>query len=203
MRLLDRSRPPTTIDEQGNLPDLPIGRFQKAKSLGGNRVSLGIRCHMSISQVTATVLKAAIDCLRKDGVRVFTFALYFDHESHAISVCADTKENSTRVVREINAYNGNHFHRLVATGDLSSAALWQANIGRNLSLGDFSRKNLARTSVSGVQKGDAFYLQLVRAVVAVEAQVLELTTEPESVVFVCSGEHDEVAYVWSAVRADA
>jgi len=30
-------------DEQKNAPELPIGRFLKSKSLGGNRVILGVR----------------------------------------------------------------------------------------------------------------------------------------------------------------
>ena len=32
----------TNSDEQKNAPELPIGRFLKSKSLGGNRVILGV-----------------------------------------------------------------------------------------------------------------------------------------------------------------
>ena len=31
------------MDEQKNAPELPIGRFLKSKSLGGNRVILAVR----------------------------------------------------------------------------------------------------------------------------------------------------------------
>jgi hypothetical protein len=34
----------STVDEQKNAPELPIGRFLKSKSLGGNRVILVVLC---------------------------------------------------------------------------------------------------------------------------------------------------------------
>jgi len=40
---------------------------------------------------------------------VYTFALYHDHESAAVSVCVDTEANSRRVVAHTNRYNMKHF----------------------------------------------------------------------------------------------
>ena len=93
------------------------------------------------------VLAEAIAVVRREHVRVFTFAFYHDHESHAISVCVDTEESSKRLVASSNAYNQKYFWPAIEKGDLEDAALWTANIGRSLSLGDFAFVNLARTDL--------------------------------------------------------
>lgn len=90
------------------------------------------------------VLADAIERVRTVGVSVYTFALYFDHESPAISVCVDTIEKSQATVASINAYNSKYFHKAISSGDLKGAALWQSNIGRSLSLGDFHLVNVGR-----------------------------------------------------------
>ena len=84
------------------------------------------------------VLSNAIDELRECGTRVYTFAFYHDHESAAVSVCVDTEANSRRFVAKSNAYRIRHFAKAVSAGNLKSAALWNANTGRSLSLGDFA-----------------------------------------------------------------
>lgn len=95
----------------------------------------------------ASVLNNAIAMLRTDAVPVFTFAFYHDHESGAVSVCVDTEANSNSQVRSTNRYNTKHFRTEIAGGDLAGASLWQANIGRNLSLGDFAKVNPGEGSV--------------------------------------------------------
>lgn len=153
---------------------------------------------MPQSYLASQVIVEAVSLMRAQAFPLFTFALYFDHESEALSVCADTEENSSQTVTAINRYNAKHFHRYVAEGDIQMAKLWQANLGRSLSLGDFSMVNLARTPASGVAQSDEFFLSLVRSVIAHEATILALSPAPERVVFACSGMTDEVAFVWSA-----
>ena len=51
-----------------------------------------------MNAIAASVLEEAISALRQKHIDVYTFALYFDHESLAISVCADTAANSTVTV---------------------------------------------------------------------------------------------------------
>ena len=54
----------------------------------------------------------------------------------------------------------------MAKGDLKDAALWQANVGRSLSLGDFAIVNAARTDIGEVPVDDRFYVLMAQAVVA-------------------------------------
>jgi hypothetical protein len=152
---------------------------------------------MEASQLFENVLSAALAQVKAAGIPVFTFALYHDHESAAVSVCVDTEESSVRSVRATNQFNMRYFMKAVAAGDLADASLWQANIGRSLALGDFALVNAARTSIGSVSVNDEFYLAMVRALVAKQQQVSDLSTNPERLVFACSGPDDEVAYVWS------
>lgn len=148
----------------------------------------------------ASVLNNAIAKLRADAVPVFTFAFYHDHESGAVSVCVDTEANSNRQVRSTNRYNTKHFRTEIAGGNLAGVSLWQANVGRNLSLGDFAKVNLARTAFNGPEVSDEFYLLMVRALLAVEDEIAALAPDPGRLIFTCSGPNDEVAYVWSLDR---
>ena len=157
---------------------------------------------MHPASLAEKVITAAVSELRAKAFPLFTFALYFDHESEALSVCADTEENSARTVASINQYNARYFHQYVAAGDASMAKLWQANAGRSFSLGDFSLVNVARVSTPGIQQTEQFFISLVQALVAHEAAVLALAPIPERVLFACSGVSDEVALVWSA-KGDA
>ncbi len=153
---------------------------------------------MTLSAPINQVLRAAIQHIAEHRTPVFTFALYFDHESSAVSVCVDTEENSAKVVAKINRYNSTHFLAAVEGGDLKSATLWQANTGRSLSLGDFALVNVARTDLPTISHDGTLELALVRALVGVQREVLALADVPEDVLFVCSSADDEVGYVWSA-----
>jgi hypothetical protein len=156
-----------------------------------------VRHQMEASSLFEAVLEAALREVAARALPVFTFALYHDHESAAVSVCVDTEESSARAVASMNRYNMGYFAKAIAKGDLKAAGLWQANIGRSLSLGDFALVNAARTPLGPVAVNEEFYLSMVKAVMAVQQQVLSLSPHPERLVFACSGADDEVAYVWS------
>ena len=143
------------------------------------------------------VLDAAMAELRAAGVDVFSFALYHDHESGAVSVCVDTEENSWRAVDESNRYSAAHFQEAIAQGDLQQAALWQANTGRNLSLGDFAWVNLARTQLGEVLMDEQFHLHMAQALIANQWAIAALSTQPARLLLACSGRDSEVALVWS------
>jgi hypothetical protein len=96
------------------------------------------------SQIIADLLDKAVTAISKKAISVHTFALYHDRESSRLSVCVDTADNSRRVVAGINQYNAKHFAAAIKSGDLANAALWQANVGRSLALGDFSAVNFVR-----------------------------------------------------------
>ena len=156
---------------------------------------------MDASERFDAVLATALKRVAKDRVPVFTFALYHDHESGAVSVCVDTEESSRRSVAATNRFNATYFAKAIAAGDLETASLWQANIGRSLSLGDFALVNVARTSIDKIAVTGDFYLSMVRSLMAAQDRVLALSPNPERVVFACSGASGEVAYVWSAQPA--
>lgn len=134
--------------------------------------------------------------VRSRSIRIYTFAFYHDHESAAVSVCVDTRDNSERVVRGINAYNSRHFRKAVDAGDFKMAALWQANTGRSLSLGDFTAVNLARTEMPEDLSGPD-YGAMVRAVVVRHEEIRAQSLDPSLTLLACSGPEEEVALVWS------
>ncbi|WP_227818313.1 hypothetical protein [Nitrogeniibacter aestuarii] len=98
----------------------------------------------------------------------------------------------------MNRYNVKYFMQAIADKDLKSASLWQANIGRNLSLGDFVLVNCARADLGKTKATSTFYLAMIEALVAVQSEVVALSPNPERLVLASSGPNDEVAYVWSA-----
>lgn len=157
---------------------------------------------MHPATVASQVINATVAELRTKQFPLFTFALYFDHESETLSVCADTEDNSIRTVVAINKYNARYFHQYLAAWDTRMARLWQANVGRSLSLGDFAQVNLARTDVSGVEQTEEFFQSLALTLVAHEEVILALSPAPDKVIFACSGVNDEVALVWSG-KGDA
>ncbi len=152
---------------------------------------------MNAQELFSSILKSAISEVRAKPIPVFTFALYHDHESGAVSVCIDTEENSNRVILEINKYNMGHFIKEISSGNLQSASLWQANIGRNLSLGDFKLVNVARADLGSIKIDEQFYIELVKSLVANQQEISVLSPNPEKLIFACSGANDEVEYVWS------
>lgn len=144
----------------------------------------------------ADVLSRAIAEIRTAGTPVYTFAFYRDHESAAVSVCVDTKQNSARTVASMNEHGMRYFAEAVANGDLETASLWNADTGRSLALGDFTMVNVAQTDLGGIRLGDDFYLKMIRAVMACEAEVAALAEVKGELLFCCSGPKDEAEYVW-------
>jgi hypothetical protein len=154
-----------------------------------------------MSTIAASVLRGAISELRQKRLDVYTFALYFDHESKAISVCADTASNSAATVRGINTYNRKYFDPAVASGDLKAASLWCSNIGRSLSLGDFVAKNLARTPVKGSIIGNEIFVGMLRALMDAESEVATLTGHKDTLLLCCTGPSDETEFYWGLPAA--
>jgi hypothetical protein len=113
-----------------------------------------------------------------------------------VSICIDTKENSDKKVIESNKYSMKHFKRVIKEGSLEEAMLWQANIGRNLSLGDFEAVNIVEYELNNTKNEDAFYLSMVRAANNKAASVLKQSTHGASLVFCCSTANEEVGLTW-------
>ena len=144
------------------------------------------------------VLARAISEVRARGIDVFTFAFFHDHESAAVSICVDTEASSTRSVMSQNAFNIRHFADAVDRADLEEAALFKANGGRSLSLGDFEMVNVARTDIARIRPDDNFYLSMIRALREREREVIPLARDPHRLLFCVSSADDEVGYLWTA-----
>jgi hypothetical protein len=154
-------------------------------------------------QLFEDVLSRAISEVRGRGIDVFTFAFYHDHESAAVSVCVDTEASSAKLVLSQNAFSMRYFADAVAKGDLRKAALFQANPGRSLSLGDFEMVNVARTDLNGIQADDAFYLSMIRSLRRRESEIIPLSQDPHRLLFCASSANSEVGYVWTGEPAAA
>ena len=144
------------------------------------------------------VLSTAVEFSKGTPVAVFTVSFYLDHESRAISVCLDTRENSKTQVEKTNLYNSQHFHRHVSEGDIRAAQLWQANIGRNLSLGDFAYVNVGREPLVEAVDDVALCKAMVEALVDYEREVVAVAESPKELLLSCSTVGDEVGLVWTA-----
>lgn len=144
------------------------------------------------------VLSRAIPEVRARGIDVFTFAFYHDHESAAVSICVDTEASSVRSVMSENAFNIRYFGEAVDRGDLEEAALFNANVGRSLSLGDFEMVNIARTDIGRIRPDDNFYLSMICALREREREIVPLARDSQRLLFCASSADDEVGYLWTS-----
>jgi hypothetical protein len=88
----------------------------------------------------------------------------------------------------------------MADGNLKRAALWRANVGRSLSLGDFQMVNVARVELpTDFVPSQGFFSALVQSLIAAEPKVCAQARDPSVLVLCCSGKDDEVQYWWSIV----
>ena len=143
------------------------------------------------------VLKGGLAAAANGQFRLFTVALYLDHESKALSLCFDTQRNSRQRVAEINQYSSGFFQEALANGDLKQAALWQANVGRNLSLGDFAYVNVARASLGDIELNEELISSMVQSLNRHRVQFAQLSPSPSTLVFACSSLDEEVGLTWS------
>ena len=161
----------------------------------------------TIEQFLDDIVSLAIGELRNEPTPVYTFAFYHDHESGAVSVCVDTKANSAEAVLRSNRWSIKYFDEHIQAGELEDAQLFQANAGRNLSLGDFAKINISRMDLpEGFEPCDDLYLGMVRSVMRHQEAILELSHDPDTVLFCSSTSDAEVGITWprnpSAEQAD-
>lgn len=144
-----------------------------------------------------TVLDQALEELREKNIFVYTFAFYHDHESKAVSVCVDTEENSKISVLKQNEYRKKYFNDAIQKKDLVSVALWNANSGRNLSLGDFTFVNLAYTYLNTLKGGKLLYLGMIEILIENQKRIAALSEAKDKILFLASGPDYEVQYSWT------
>lgn len=137
------------------------------------------------------------DALSKaKGIDIYTFAIYHDHESGFVSICIDTKQNSEIKVAESNQYTMKHFRRIINEGNVEEAMLWRANVGRNLSLGDFHAVNITEFEILAEATDNSFYLNAVKAIQNKANLILQHSSHGNSLLFCCSTANEEVGLTW-------
>ena len=150
----------------------------------------------SLASLVDQILSSALEELELRSFPLFTFAFYRDHESNAISVCADTEESSRRAVVSSNKFSYGYFREFVESGEMKRAALWQSNAGRSFSLGDFAAVNLSRRQLPSSFDEQALFLEMVRGVLKVQQRAALLSPQPEALALAVSGPDSEVQLVW-------
>jgi hypothetical protein len=153
-----------------------------------------------MKSIATNVIDFALREARASRLALYTFALYYDHESPAVSACLDSEENSAKVVARINSNNRQYFIPAAKSGDLKAASLWLANIGRNLSLGDFAMVNVGRTKVANAASAGTF-VEMLQALLAKEDEIAALASNRSTLLICCSGPDDEVQYWWGVNAA--
>ncbi|MCF6442127.1 hypothetical protein L1077_22120 [Pseudoalteromonas luteoviolacea] len=139
--------------------------------------------------IDETLLKAC-------NLDIYTFAIYYEHESGFVSICIDTEENSKVRLAESNKYSMKYFRQSIIEGDLEQALLWQANIGRNLSLGDFTAINIVEKYIEDECVDSRFYLDMVNAIESKADKILKQSSHGGSLLFCCSTAEEEVGLTW-------
>ena len=142
------------------------------------------------------IIDRALTILFEKKSDIYTFALYYDHESHAVSACADTMENSARVTHEMNAFSRAQFFAAIQQGDLERAALWNFHTGRSFALGEFQFRSLGWTPLRVPNNSAPFYRALVAALIRNSNKIAALTRNPEALVLCCSSKKNDIGLIW-------
>jgi hypothetical protein len=151
----------------------------------------------------SSVLERAIAELRRAEADVYTFSFCHDRDKGSVSVYADDEASSRHVVRELNRSSMKNFAKAVKKRDLEEAMMWQAMVGRSLSPRDFAWKKLARRSLGKLKHTPTLHEAMLFAAMRYAAQVAELASDRESLLFTCSTADDEVGLIWSAEAASS
>jgi hypothetical protein len=149
----------------------------------------------------STVLECAIDELHSQHADVHTFAFCLEPGGRAVSVYADSETNARRVVHALNRASMKRFVKAVHRRDLDEASMWQASVGRNLSLRTFAWKRLARCTLGKYSQAPELHEAMLLAALQQTPKVLELSSDPEQVLFTCSTPDEEVGLVWTGDAA--
>lgn len=135
--------------------------------------------------------------------QIVTFALYFDHERYALSVCADTLENSRSKQESVRNWSYKHLSEALESGDLAKAARFNHSVSRSLSLGDFVLKGLAEHELDpdGTPEMQMhFFVALAQGLHRNTDVCLSVCDPKQPVVLACSTANDEVGLVWTPPR---
>jgi hypothetical protein len=152
----------------------------------------------ALETLLSSVLQRAIADLHKARADVYTFSFCHDASKGAVSVSADSAVSSRRAVRDVNRASMKRFHKAVAKRDFEEASVWQASVGRSLSLTDFAWKNLARRPLGALGSAPKLHEAMLLTALKHAPEVAALSSDRETLLFTCSTADEEVGLVWTA-----
>lgn len=155
----------------------------------------------ALDQLLTSVLQRAIAALSKARADVYTFSFCHDRERAAVSVYADSEVNSRRVIRKVNRSSMRQFAKAVRKRDLDEALVWQASVGRGLCLREFAWPQIARRPLGKLARDPVLHEAMLLAALEHVPKVVELSSDPETLLFTCSTADEEVGLVWTADAA--
>lgn len=79
--------------------------------------------------------------------------------------------------------------------------MWQATVGRSLSLADFAWKGLGQRSLGKLARAANLHEAMLLASLKVAAKVAAIASDREALLFTCSTPDEEVGLVWTADAA--
>lgn len=147
-------------------------------------------------QVFDVIIDKALNVLFSQNVDIYTFAFYYDHESHSLEILADTKINSRRKLLATQKFAHDEFLKSIEARDLAKASRWSQLGERNISLGDFKHKSLGWEAAKAPKNSEPFFLAMANAVIRNRANISALSKHPEELVFICSTVESEVGLIW-------
>lgn len=154
-----------------------------------------------LDTLLSSVLARAIDELKKARADVYTFSLCHERDRGAVAVYADSEANARRVVRELNRASMKRFAKAVRKRDLDEALMWQASVGRSLTLSDFAWKALARRPLGKLKNSPELHEAMLLATMQCAPLVAPLASDPEALLFTCSTADEDVGLIWTADAA--
>lgn len=152
------------------------------------------------------VIARAIDEISSRGFagQIVTFALYFEQEGAVLSVCADTLDNSLAKQEKARNWSYQYLSESIDNGDLAKAALFNHSVGRSLSLGDFTLRNLAEHALEPDDEthdmSQSFFVALAQGLHRNAGVCLSICDSKQPTVLACSTHNDEVGLMWTPPR---
>lgn len=142
------------------------------------------------------IIEKALNILFSKGTDIYTFALYYDHESSAVSVCVDTKINSKSVARKSNEFAFQTLKNAISEKNMDRAKIFGRCSERSFSLGDFKVRSLGWEPMKAPNNSAPFYLALVEVLFRNSKKIAALSNTPDELVLCCSTNDSEVGLAW-------
>lgn len=155
---------------------------------------------LQLDEFLDAIIKEALEICESEEIIIYTFAMYFDELNNTISVCFDTKDNSTEILNSNKTRHSKYFHDALKKEDLDSMTKYSLSENRNLSLGDFELVDVCRTEIEISEiNTNKLYLSMINAINRNRLDIIEMSNDVSELALCCSGPLDDTQFVWQAL----